>query len=44
MLSLKKGAAKMPGSSVIDQNCILELGLDPRKIKNFFDLIETGSE
>jgi len=34
----------MPGTRVIYQNWIVELGLDPLKIKNFFDIIETGSE
>ncbi|MCH7948818.1 MAG: sigma-70 family RNA polymerase sigma factor [candidate division Zixibacteria bacterium] len=34
----------MPGSRVIYQNWIVELGLDPLKIKNFFDIIETSSE
>ena len=34
----------MPGSRVIYQNWIVELGLDPLKIKNFFDIIESSSE
>ena len=41
---LKKRSRNMPGSRVIYQNWIVELGLDPIKIKNFFDIIETGSE
>ena len=34
----------MPSNRLVYQNWIVELGLDPQKIKNFFDIIETGSE